>query len=88
MYGFVRQRGSQPFHRFLDKRIEVLAAFIQMLDDFLAHGQRPEFGEMIGDPGDRLVMRLRREEFADLIGHVDQLLGRGGVMRHDAGLDR
>ena len=61
----------QPLHGFLDERIEPLAAFTQMMDDFLAHAQRPKFREMIGDPGDGHFMLLGREEFADLIGHID-----------------
>jgi len=84
----VRELDPQPLHGLLDEGIEPLPALIQMKDDFLAHAGRPESREMIGNAGDRLVMRLRREEFADLIRHIDQLLGRGRVMRHDAGLDQ
>jgi hypothetical protein len=58
-------------HGFPDQRIESLAAFAQLPDDFLSHARIPEFGEMIGDPGDRRFMLLGREEFSDLICHVN-----------------
>ena len=70
-----------PLHGFPDERIEPLAALAQMMDDFLSHARVPEFGEMIGDSGDRRFMPLGREEFADLVCHIDQFLGRI-VMRH------
>jgi len=54
-----------------------------MTDYFLSHARVPEFGEMIGDPGDRRFMLLGREEFSDLICHIDKLLGRR-VMRQNA----
>jgi hypothetical protein len=85
--GFVRLVGPERLHGFLDERIEPLATLVQMMDDFLAHARVPEFGKMICDSGDRLVMPLGREEFPDLIGHIDKLLGRI-VMRHDARLDQ
>jgi len=85
--GLVRLFGRERLDRFPDERIEPLAPFVQMMDDFLSHARVPEFGEMIGDPGDRRFMLLGREEFSDLICHIDKLLGRG-VMRHDARLGR
>jgi hypothetical protein len=43
----------------LDERIEPLTAVAQMLDDFLSHARVPEFGEMIGDPGNRRFVLFR-----------------------------
>jgi len=83
----VRQFGLHDLHGFPDKRIEPLAAFAQMMDDFLSHARVPEFGEMIGDPGDRLFMLLGRKEFSGLICPIDQLFRRR-VMRDGVRLDR
>ena len=41
-----------------------------------AHARIPELLQMIGDRGDRLVVWLMREELADLVGHVGQLVRR------------
>jgi len=74
-----------PFHCFLDERVEPLAALLQMIDDFLSHARRPEFGEVIGNAGDSRFVLLGCEEFADLISHIDEFFGRSSVMRHCGG---
>jgi hypothetical protein len=51
-----------------------------MGEDRLAHPRVPEFPDMFGDAGDRLVVPLALEKFPDLIGHIDQPAV--GVMRH------
>src|SRR5579885_1926587 len=64
----------QPLHGFLHERVKPLAAVLEMLDDLFFHARRPEFLQMIGDPRHCLLMLLRGEKFADLIGHVDEFL--------------
>src|SRR3981189_2840356 len=62
-------------------RIEPRAARLEMRTDRRSHPRVPELSDMFGDPRHRLVMALAGEEFADLVGHIDQT-----VRRHRRGL--
>jgi hypothetical protein len=86
--GLANMFRPQPLHSLLDERIKPLAAFTQMMHDFLSHARVPEFGEVIGNPGDSRFVLLGLEEFPDLIGHIDEFLGKRRVMRHDVALDQ
>jgi hypothetical protein len=44
--------------------------------DRLAHPRIPESFDVLGNARHRLVMALALEEFADLVGHVDQSVRR------------
>jgi len=58
------------------ERIEPAAAGLKMRKDCRAHPRIPEFPDVIGRAGDGLLRPLAREELADLIGHVDELVRR------------
>src|SRR6516225_3328400 len=79
--------GTELFDRLMDHRIEAGAAGIEMGEDRSAHARVPESRDVLGDARLRLVGTLAREELADLVGHVDELVrrhGRSAPSRHDA----
>src|SRR5579859_5982287 len=67
-------RFAELFNRLADRRIKLHIS--QMLSDGTPHPRIPEFLQMVGDRGHRLVVRLVRKELANLIGHVGKLLRR------------
>src|SRR5262249_7473546 len=77
-FGF-RFRGSfKSLQRSADIRIQSGAALRQVREDRGAHAWIPEFLDVLGCAGDALLGALAREEFADLVGHINELL----IMRH------
>src|SRR4029079_2168799 len=65
--------------RFPDRRVEPVAAGVQIGEDRFAHARVPELLDMIGDPRHDLVRALRLEELADLVRHIDEAVGFHGA---------
>src|SRR5579883_61738 len=63
----------QALHGLQHRRIQARAALIEMCKDLRAHPGLPELLQVICDRGDGVPVRLALEEFADLVGHHDQL---------------
>src|SRR5262245_50437901 len=59
-----------------DGRIQPGSAAVQMEQNGVPHAWVPELLDVLGGAGDGRVGALAREERADLIGHVDELLRR------------
>jgi hypothetical protein len=55
--------------------MEARAAGCHLGDNSGTPSRIPEFLQVVGDGCDRIAAALRREEFADLIGHHHQLVG-------------
>src|SRR5262249_15258173 len=71
-------RGLQFLERRANVRIQSGAALRKVREDRCAHPRVPEFLDVLGGAGDSLLGALAREEFADLVGHINELL----IMRH------
>lgn len=59
-----------------DKVVKAIVILFEDGEKLGAHTRLPEVVYMVGNPGDRLVLRLRVEESRNLVGHVDQFLCR------------
>src|SRR5262249_7618386 len=66
----------QALQRLAHIGIESRAAGIKMREDLFPHPRVPELPDMLGDARNGLVVTLALEEFADLVGHVDQAVRR------------
>lgn len=67
---------AQGLDGFAHARIEPGAACVEMRDDGLARARIQKLLQMGGDAVDGALLALRDEELADLVGHIDELIGR------------
>ena len=61
----------KPLHGFECQLVQTFAAVGDIRNDLISHAALPEFLEVIGDAGDRLVVRISSKEQGDLVRPVN-----------------